>query len=108
MPVRAENEPWDPPEELLEIIADRKLHQRDRVELVIAFYAADHGGTPPTYDEIAAVIGIHRQNAYRFAMELLQTPHPRAVRRNGKFWLIDSRYSHPIIKKRFSALLQEP
>jgi hypothetical protein len=32
-------------------LPQKKLRQRDRVELVIAFYAADHGGNSPTYEK---------------------------------------------------------
>jgi len=98
---------WDAPEELLELIADKKLRQRDRVELVIAFYAADHGGVSPTYEEIGKIMGISAGNAFNYAMELTRPWECRAVKRNGKFWLVNSQYSHPVIReKRFSEVKQ--
>jgi hypothetical protein len=97
---------WEPPAELLEMIADKKLLQRDRVELIIAFYASAHGGNSPTYEKIGEIMGASRGNVYRFAMELTQPPRARAVKRNGQFWLLDSEYTHPKIKSEFSQVLR--
>ena len=95
-------DPWEPPSELLDMLHNKKLLQRDRVELVVAFYAESHGGNSPTYEKIGEIMCIPRPNAYRFAMELTMGDHPRAIKRNGKFWLLNSQYSHPLIKERFS------
>lgn len=97
---------WEPPDQLLELMANKHLRQRDRVELIIAFYAADHGGNSPTYEKIGEILGASKGNAYKFAMELTQPWECRAVKRNGQFWLINSRYTHPVIKSEFSAVLR--
>src|SRR5258706_6326796 len=102
---------WEPPAELIEFL-DKKKHpkfrQRDRVELIVAFYSLAHGGNAPTYEKIGEVLKISRSNAHRFAMELTMESERRAVKRNGKFWLINSQYSHPVIReRRFSAVVQE-
>lgn len=97
-----ESDHWEPPPELLDLIdkkKNKKMRQRDRVELVIAFYAAEHGGNTPTYEKIGQVMGIPRANAHRFAMELTQPWERRAIKTNGKFWLVNSVYSHPIIRE---------
>lgn len=97
---------WEPPDELLDLLADKRLKQRDRVELVIAFYAADHGGNSPSFQHIADIMGISKGNAYKYAKELTQDPFKRAVHRNGEFWLTNSTYTHPVIKSRFMRLLR--
>lgn len=107
-PFMPDYDQWEPPTELLEMIAQKKLRQRDRVELVIAFYAADHGGNSPTYEKIGEILGIPRGNAYKFAMELTMAHQRRAVKRNGQFWLINSEYTHPVIKGKMSQVLHLP
>jgi hypothetical protein len=99
---------WEPPDELLgRIDKKNKLLQRDRVELVIAFYALDHGGNSPTYEEIGAVLNIPRANAHRFAMELTRPWERRAIKRDGKIWLVQSDYSHPVLKEpRFAKVMR--
>jgi len=96
---------WEPPDELSDLLSQKQLYQRDRVELVIAFYAAEHGGNTPTYEKIADIMHIPRSNAYKFAMQLCSPWEKRAVKKNGKFWLIDSEYSHPVIKSKFKEVL---
>ena len=98
---------WEPPDDLLDMLSDKKLRQRDRVEMIIAFYAADHGGNSPTFDEIGAILGISKGNAYKYAMELTQDSERRAKRKNGTFWLVNSEYTHPVIKSRFPAVLHK-
>jgi hypothetical protein len=109
MPRRAfepDYDEWEPSSELLEMIEDKKLLQRDRVELIVAFYASSHGGNSPTYEKVGEILGISRGNVYKYAMELTQPPHPRAVKRNGQFWLLNSEYTHPKIKSKFPRVLR--
>lgn len=101
-----DDDQWEPPMELMELLTQKRLRQRDRVELVIAFYAADHGGNSPTYDKIGEVLSTSKGNAYKFAMELTQSNERRAVKRNGQFWLINSQYTHPVIKQQFAGVLR--
>lgn len=97
---------WEPPDELLDLIAQKKLRQRDRVELIIAFYAASHGGNSPTYDKIGEILGTSKGNAHKYAMELTQPWECRAMKKNGQFWLINSEYTHPVIQSKFSGVLR--
>jgi hypothetical protein len=112
--IALDREKWVPPEELLILIKkDKKekkktMYQRDRVELIVAFYAADHGGNSPTFDEIADVMKISRSNAHKYALELTLPTENRAVRRNGQYWLVSSVYTHPLIKERFPHILRSP
>lgn len=96
---------WEPPSELLDLLTQKHLRQRDRVELIVAFYAADHGGNSPTYEKIGEVMDIDRGNAYKYAMQLCQPWECRAVKKNGQFWLVDSEYSHPVIRSKFKDVL---
>jgi hypothetical protein len=97
---------WTPPPDLLDLLKDTSIRQRDRVELIIAYYAADHGGNSPPFQIIADVMGISKGNAYRYALELAQPWRGRAVRRDGQFWLVESQYTHPVIKRRFKRVLK--
>jgi hypothetical protein len=107
-PLIPDYDQWEPPSELLEMIAAKKLRQRDRVELIIAFYAVDHGGNSPTYEKIGEVLRTSRGNAYKFAMELTMPWECRATKKNGQFWLLNSQYTHPSIRSRFSEVLHMP
>ena len=85
---------WQPPAALVDLLPSLP-HTRDRVEAVIAFYAADHGGQGPYAREIAAVLHIAKQNVERRMGELIA--EGRACRHNGKYMLNAARYHHPAI-----------
>lgn len=102
---------WEPSDELLDAIDKKKhkgLRQRDRAELVVAAYASAHGGNSPTFEELGEIMGCGRGNAYRFAMELTMDSQRRAVHKGGKFWLVNSKYTHPLVRQLYpEALLEE-
>jgi len=105
-PFQPDLDEWIPPDELIELIANKDLLQRDRVELIIAFYAADHGGNTPTYEKIGKIMGISTGNAFNYAMQLTRPWECRAVKKNGEFFLVNSQYSHPVIREsRFSEVI---
>lgn len=82
---------------MLELMADPALAQADRLELVVAYYAADNGGNSPSFEIIAEWMGIAKKTAHHVAM--IMAAHGRAVSRRGKFWLTASQYTHPFIKE---------
>jgi hypothetical protein len=85
---------WEPPAALLELLPSLPL-VRDRVEAVIAFYCADHGGQGPFAREIAEVLHIAKQNVERRMNELIA--EGRARRHNGKYMLCAAHYQHPAL-----------
>src|SRR5258708_39420499 len=80
---------WQPPAALLDLLPSL-LHTRDRVEAVIAFYAAEHGGQMPYAREIADVLHIAKQNVEQRMTELIA--EGRARRLNGKYMLCAAHY----------------
>ncbi len=86
---------WQPPAALVDLLPSLP-HTRDRVEAVIAYYAADHGGQGPFAREIAAVLHIAKQNVERRMSELIA--EGRASRHNGKYMLNAAHYDHPALK----------
>lgn len=104
-PFVADYDVWEPPSELLDLLTQGSLRQRDRVELVVAFYAAEHGGNSPTYEKIGEIMDIDRGNAYKYAMQLCSPWECRAIKKNGQFWLINSEYTHPVIQSKFKDVL---
>jgi hypothetical protein len=100
-----EDKPWEPPDELLQLLKDTSIRQHTRVELIVAFYAYDHGGNAPPFQLIADIMDISKGNAYRYAMTL--AARGSAISRHGDFWLVDSKYTHPLVKKRFKRILRK-
>lgn len=100
---------WEPPPELLDLIDKKKhrMYQRDRIELIVAFYASEHGGNSPTFECMGKILKCGRSNAFLYAMELTRDDQRRAVRRNGKFWLVNSQYTHPVIKEKFPTVIHD-
>lgn len=90
---------WMPPRNVVQLLLDPKLLQRDRVEIVICAYSASVPGHSPSWDEIGRVLGIAHVNARLYGRQLLDLG--RAEMRNGKFCLKPAAYSHPIIRARF-------
>ena len=80
---------WSPPDDVRQLLRDLALKMRDRIELVIFAYRADHGGNSPTMSEIARVLDIPRANVQRGIDELILTE--RAERIDGKLVLATSR-----------------
>jgi|SRR5579859_743948 len=85
---------WQPPAALLDLLPALPL-TRDRVEAVIAFYAAEHGGQGPYAREIAEVLNIAKQNVEQRMTELIA--EGRARRHNGKYMLNAADYHHPAL-----------
>jgi hypothetical protein len=109
---------WNPPDELIGLLQDRRLKQYDRVELIVAFYAGDHGGCSPSWQEIADVLTlaprkqrkghksaakVSKGNAYIYGMQLVGRGRARSL--DGKFWLTHSQYSHPVIRAKFTHIM---
>lgn len=86
---------WSAPESLLIALQEPGLKTRDKVELVFAFYAHDHRGQGPFASEIAEILSISKQNVESRMVELIATG--RAQKLHGKFALIRSDYTHPLI-----------
>lgn len=86
---------WTPSETLLEALNQPGLYARDKVEMVYAFYAHDHGGHGPYASEIAEVLEVSKQYIEAKMTELIA--YGRAKRIHGKFTLIKSDYTHPSI-----------
>lgn len=86
---------WTPPEELFIVLNEGGLYSRDKVEIVYAFYAHDHGGQGPYAREIAEVLGVSKKLVELKMKELIE--RGRAEKINGKFSLVKSDYSHPSI-----------
>jgi hypothetical protein len=96
-PFKPDYDTWEPPSDLLDLLADKALQTRDKVELVFSFYARDHKGQGPWAREIACVLSIAKQNVERRMTELIA--EGRAKKINGKFVLTEGKYSHPAIRK---------
>lgn len=88
---------WEPPDELFERLADKRLRTRDKVELVYSYFAADHHGQGPYASEIAEVLGIAKQNVEQQMVKLVA--EGRATKRHGRFYLSPARWTHPIVSK---------
>ncbi len=90
---------WFPPRPFIQEMLKEHLTQRDRVELIIASYAAEHGGNAPSWYVVAYVLKVSYVAAVLYATQLTTGEYPRAVKKGSEFWLIESEYSHPLIRK---------
>lgn len=96
---------WTPPEQLLELLTDKSLRTRDKVELVCGYYAWKHHGQHPYASEIKDILGISKTRVEQ-AMEQLVS-HGRAVRIHGKFALRNGRYTNPVVSRLLAEIGEE-
>src|SRR4030042_186970 len=96
---------WIPPEELLNILKDDELRAYEKVELVCGYYAWQHHGQHPFASEIAKVLNVSKQ-AVEHSMDRLRLKG-RATKKNGKFALVNGRYTNPTVAKLLQLLNEE-
>jgi hypothetical protein len=89
---------WMPPRDVVNMLLDPSLKQRDRVEIVIVAFSVSHPGHTPSWDEIARILGITKRVVYEYGKQLKD--EGRAEIRDGKFCLHPSNYEHPV-RRRF-------
>ena len=97
LPFQPQYDKWEPPDDLLNLLATQGLRTRDKVEIVYAFYAKTHNGQGPYASEISIVLGISKHNVEMRMQELIN--EGRAIRINGKFTLQRAQYTHAAIRE---------
>lgn len=86
---------WTPADQVMDAINKCTL-VRDKVEVLFAHFANDHGGQGASAYEIARILRIARQNIQRRMDDLID--EGRAIRRHGKFYLILHSKTHPSVR----------
>jgi hypothetical protein len=103
MPFQPER--WQLSQAAREWLADEGMRHADRVELLIALFADEHGGNAPTYQVLAEAMSdalaprvFNRGTIYIYVMGLIA--EGRAELKRGALFLRESRYSHPLLWRR--------
>lgn len=92
---------WLPSEDCLKALLDPTLRQAERVERVIVYYKFDNGGASPSWDTVGGVLGISREAARQYGVDLVRQECADKVR--GQLVLRHGKYLHFFVRRKTGA-----